>query len=337
MSAGAAKAIGPGRPGEEGENGYKVFHRTYRVLTDNVTDGPNTVLGADGLPAMGSPYPGHPTAIVVGRYPTPLDKTRYGWHVEVVWSTHSIERDENPLLTKPEIEWGGESFDEPIPGTPRPTFDSGSPVSGTADSSDSSGTTYNYQNTNGNMGSGLLNAAGDPFDPPATRPNYYPVVRFTRNEATFTPYYAVYYGNTVNVGAWNGLAPRQAWLKPIEATLITQASAGLDSPDIRYWRVRYTFVLKAMTWDLALLNIGPNYLTGPNTSTTPYPQKAPFLSGGHPTKDLLKANGTRYSTTEQKIPVWIVKRVMREVDFAGLSINLNLALNDMRRIVRFAG
>jgi hypothetical protein len=194
------------------------------------------------------------------------------------------------------------------------------------------------------MGKGIVNAAGDPFDPPATRLNYLPVVRFIRNEATFDAVKAITYGNTLNKTMWNGLYAKQVWLKPIEATHEVQSADGLDAPEILYWRVRYTFVLKAQGWDLCLLNIGPNYLNQPATSkptdTNPatgqpygaYPLKIPFLRDGHPYMDLLKKDGTRYGRTEVKEPTWLHWPIYREVDFTALSIDLGLNLSALRRL-----
>jgi hypothetical protein len=328
---GIAKPIGPQRGGEELEAGLKIFFRTYLVQTDDPYNAAQVVLTAPGLPAKGEAYVGHPAAVVVRRTPRPIDRTRLAWLVEVEWSTHSIDRDENPLLTRPEIEFGGEPFDEPLPGWQRPgTATTDAPQS----NPDGSPAIIEKNQLGNNYGGGVLNTAGDPFDPPATRPNYLPVIRFTRNEseANFNIVKAVLYGNTVNSVAWNGLLPRQAWLKPIEASHEVHLPDGLDKPEILYWRVRYTFVLKAPNWDLMLLNIGPNYLDYPNTSTNPYPKRIPFLRDGVRYVDLLKPNGTKFSDTEEKKPSWIPFRVMREVEFAPLGININLPLNDLRRI-----
>lgn len=324
---GAAIQIGEGRGGEDLEAGLKRFFQTYLVRTSNPYDATEVVLGAGGLPAKGDPYSSHPTAIVVARYPRPIDGTRLIWHVEVEYSTHSIDRDENPLNTRPEIEWGFEPYDEPLPGTAKPGY------------------TFTYQaqdDVNGEttpvraegffFGKGVVNAAGDPFDPPPTRLNYYPVVRFMRNEATFTPTFAIQYGNTVNRSIWNGLYPRQVWLKPIEATHQVHSPDGLDKPEILYWRVRYTFVLKFWTWDLFVLNQGYRYLNKANTNADAV--KIPFLKDGHPSIDLLKEDGTRFGTTEEKKPSWIPVPGYRAMDFTPLNIRLDLALNDLRRIRR---
>lgn len=327
---GIAKQIPDGRSGEELEAGLKRFMRTYFVETDDALDGPLTVLTAPGLPSKGEAYSGHPTAVVVGRYPRPLPNTRLHWHVEIEYSTHSVDRDENPLLTRPEIEFDVEPFEMPLPGYAKPGANIGVGLG-----SDPNGdpVTIEAQQLEGKWGGGILNSAGDPFDPPATVPNFHPVIRYTRNESetVFSAQRVLQYANTVNAGTWNNLLARQAWLKTIQASHEVHLPDGIDAPEILYWRVRYTFVLKAETWDLALLNIGPNYLDRANTSTTPYPKKIPFLKDGVRVMDLLKKDGTKYSSTEAKKPTWRVFRVLREVDFSGLDINLSLALNGLRR------
>lgn len=322
---GIAKPIGQGRIAEEGENGFKRFTRTYIVQTNSATDGPNTVLSAPGLPVLADPYDGHPTAICISRNPQPIANTRLAWHVEVEWSTHSVDRDENPLNTKPEIEFGFEAIEEPIPGSLKAGIDplgADPNVASDADGKPITGPSAWWSE-------GVVNSAGDPYDPPATRPNYYPVIRYARNQASFTARDAILYGNTTNLTTWNGLYPRQVWLKPIEATNAVQYAAGIDQPDILYWRVRYTFVLKAETWILQLLNIGPNYLSLPKTN--PNTIRFRFLRDGQPVHDLLQNDGTKYAKGATKTPTYTRVRVLREVDFTPLNININLALTDIRR------
>jgi len=166
-------------------------------------------------------------------------------------------------------------------------------------------------------------------------------VRFTRNEQVFDARYALLYGNTINKTNWNGLLPRQAWLKPIKATHMVHLSDRFDTADILYWKVRYEFVLKASTWDLALLNHGPRYLTAPRESTNPIPLKLRFADlDGYPEMDLLKADGTRFrrpgtndenDAGEPIEPTFSVYRVRREVDWNPLLIDINLPLNDLKK------
>lgn len=334
---GLAKPIAQGRPGEDAENGLKIFMRTYLVQTDSPTDGPNVVLGAPGLPKIRDPYDGHPSAVCIRRVPQELANTPFAWHVTCEWSTHSVDRDENPLNTRPDIEWGFEAFEEPIVGTPNHTtptqIPNGSGQNGEPVFLEGEELSSSF------LGWGILNAAGDPYDPPPTRTNYYPVIRFTRNEESFDAATALHFGDTVNLTDWCGLAPRQAWLKPIEASHEVQMADGIDQPDILYWRVRYTFVLKAYTWDLLVLNQGYRYLDKPNTTTTaPFPKKIPFDNGGRPYIDLLKTDGTRYAANEKKVATYGRYRVIREVDFKGLNINISpLLVNLNRRRGRVSG
>lgn len=323
---GTAKQIGQGRSGEELEDGVKRFFRTYLVRTDSVNDGPNVARSATGLPALGDPYSGHPTAVCVGLFPRPVSGTYLAWHVEAEFSTHSIDRDDNPLATKPEIEYGYESYDEPIAGTAKNIDVSQSQSSSNEDGSPATDT----QGTNGYYGFPITNSADEPLPGILSAPNFYPVIRITRNEPSFDALKAVQYGNTVNAESWNGLLPRQAWLKPINATSMVQYASGIDQPDIRYWRVSYTFVLKADTWDKRFLNIGRRYRTAAGqNSFLPFQDKH-----GNTIWDLLKADGTRYApntTAANKKATWRVFRVLREVSFGPLAINLNLGLNELRK------
>lgn len=320
------RPISEGRAGEELEDGLKRFFRSYVVVTDSTFDGPDTVRQAEGLPKLGNSYPSHPSAVVVAVVPRQMARSRLIWRVDVEWSTHSIDRDENPLATKPEIEYSYETYEEPIAGSAKSvdvTQDQGQSSSDTAPGT-------HTQGTDGYYGFPILNAAGHPLPGILTSPNFYPVVRVTRNEPHFDAIKAVTYGNTVNLASWNGLRPRQAWLKPIDAMSMIQYSAGIDQPDIRYWRVRYTFVLKGQTWDRKFLNIGRWYRTSAGADDW-----LPFQdSAGNPTWDLLKADGTRYAKNTpvaQKKATWLVFPVLIPVDFGPLSINLNLSLNELRK------
>lgn len=326
MVASLARPIPTGRDGEDLELGRKRYARTYLVETDSPHDGPAVVLTAPGLPAMYAPYDGDPRALCVGRYPRPIPNTRRAWNVEVEWDTNYTERNDNPLLEKPEIEWDEIPVEEPLVGT----VGDKEVLSTNPTETGPDGETVQMVDKNFFWGAGILNSAGDPYDPPPTRPGYYPVVRVTRNEPEFFAPFALQYGNSVNRNPWSGLAPRQAWLRPIKATSQVHVSDRFDTPDVLYWKVRYEFILKAETWDLALLNIGRHYLDQPNT--VPGQRKRRFSDlSGHTDMDLLKADGTKYADGEQKLPTFMVYRVMREVNYDGLNINLNLPLNEIRR------
>ncbi len=325
---GPARPIPTGRDAEDLENGRKRFTRTYLVETDSPYDGPNVVLSALDLPQLYDPYDGHPPALCTGRFPRPVNGTRRAWHVECEWDTNYTERNDNPLLEKPDVEWDELPFDEPLVGmagdkptdtvAPEPGPD-GKPV-----------VVKGGGDPEFHWGWGILNAAGDPYNPPPTQPNYYPVVRYTRNEPEFFPELAVHFGNTANKDPWSNLIARQAWLKPIQASNQVHRSDRFDTADILYWRVRYTFVLKAETWDLAMLNVGEHYLTKPNTEQGAVKKRFSDLDG-YPHMDLLKPDGTRFLPGDKKEPSFMIYRPKRAVDFAGLNINLHLSLPEIRR------
>lgn len=323
---GTARPIGDGRGGSHLEDGLIEFTRTYIVETDDAFDGPNVVLQATGLPQMYDTYTGHESAIVIARYPHPLPGTRTAWHVEVVWSTHSVDRDENPLNTRPEIEWGFEPIDQVLGGITMPDRD---PMQGDDSQGYTAGGAPGTSVTGQLFGQGIVNSALDPYDPPPAIPDYLPVVRYTRNQPGFVPLDAIRFGNTVNRSSWSGMLPRQVWLKPIEANNQVQHAAGIDQPDIYYWRVRFTFVLRYDNWDLKLLNMGPNYLTHANNN--PQAVKRKFTADGLPQFGLLKKDGTRYANGEPQFATYSHFRVKREVEFSLLGINLNLNLNQIRK------
>lgn len=322
----------PMEAAEDLAGGQKRVTRLWLVETDSPLDHSMTALTAPGLPQLYDPLEENNALKVVGRFPRRHPQSRKAWHVECEYSTNYRERDDNPFTQKPEIEWDAEPFDEPLPGAAANDYTIDTPTP------EGDGKRVVQENQFA-WGTGILNSAGDPFDPPPTIPNYLPVVHFTRNEETFDARLALLYGNTTNKTPWNGLANRQALLRPIKATHQVHVSDKFDQPDIAFWRVRYTFVLKADTWDLALLNIGKRYLSAsPNNNQGTVPLRKYFRDlDGKPEMGLLKEDGTRYKRQgedggpEEPKPTFVIYQVRRAVDFAGLNININLGLNELLR------
>lgn len=244
---GFAQEVGKAR-GVHGQNNERQYYRTFRVLTDSKYDGPRTVLAAPLLPAPYSQYStaneDDPGARVIRREPRMDEKLPLCWFVDVEYSSTYNRKDDNPFIQDPEINYGFEFYREPLPGKANQDYSYGDGI--------------NVDPFKG----GIINSAGDTYDPPAERDAARPTISFARNEATFNSLLAIRFINSVNNAQWNGLQPRQAMLRGLSASFQRWKSNSFEVADILYWKVTYTFVLKRETWDLQLLDIGPNYLVG---------------------------------------------------------------------------
>lgn len=306
------------REGPQSENGRRQYMRKFVVETNSAYDDPGVVLGAPLLPQLYDAYVTlsgiqDDAARVVYLDPKQAPKSRLVWYVDVLYDTE-FDRLDNPLLEPPQITHESETYQLPLPGSYNQSTSSGS-----------SGTTFQFQ-------SGILNSAGDPYDPPPTIEQSRPIVRFTRNQSFFTLDFKVRFENSVNGDVWNGLAARQAWLKSIQAELLVQRSTSRLRPDVTYWRVSYLFALKRETWDLQLLDYGPRYRK--ISGGTP----VPFGANDVPKIGLLNNTTAPNSGTfdgEKKGPSALAAynrfRVMKEEAFSELNINLLLGLSQLKQ------
>jgi hypothetical protein len=110
-----------------------------------------------------------------------------------------------------------------------------------------------------------------------------------------------------------------------------QRSDSTTNPNIFYYRVEYTFALKAETWDLQLLDIGSYYLKYNGMTVTRHSFRKEGT--GEPRLGLLDNSdedqpGRKLADGEPaQFRRW---RVFREQDYNNLGINLNLALENRR-------
>ena len=115
-----------------------------------------------------------------------------------------------------------------------------------------------YLDLNGNA---VLNAAGEPFDPPKEAPDAFLVITITRNEATTSPVEDLKYINAINEVILGSFAAGTAICKGISGT--ASYWHGL-----RYWKRTYIFHVTddVFGWlrDEIMLEHGWNYLSGRN-------------------------------------------------------------------------
>lgn len=335
---GSAKEMPAFREAMRGQNGRRGYVQVWRVITDAITDDAPTVLGAQGLPTMYAPYSASDgqadmTCLCVKINPRQAPKSRYVWYVTCEFDTE-YERIDNPFTEPPSIRWTSETYQEPLPGMPPKFVDY-------QQEPDNSQQLRSIQSVNVNQsliawGKGIINSAGSPYNPPAERTSSRPIITWARNVPTFQTANKVRYENTVNETAWNGLASRVAFLRSIEAEALVWRSTTFGVSDIPYYRLTFTFVLKAETWDLQLLDHGPYYLkwVGNGISGGETPTKIEFVtSSGQPRMGLLDnsdSNKPGQKLADGGTPKFNRYPVYREEDFNALGINLDLSLTQQK-------
>ena len=318
----------------------------YRVITDSATDGPRMVLQAPGLPTRYSSYStgvdtADAEALLISRIPNRVRSTHLMWHVECMWDTRADERLNNdPLLELPVIEWDFEPYQEPLPGFTTDALYASKTEIVTKDANGTETTVTKPAEFVPDKIFGVVNSAGDPFDPPPTRDAAHPIVTFTRNEEVFDSAFALLFNNSVNNAAWSGLEPRQA---RVNMRAVSQQEE-IDGTLHRYWRVTYIFRLRFETHDIKLLNIGPRYYKDPSAAT-PDKRRIKFAADGEGANalGLLKADGGRLvpaatadapNPTASGPPTFIRYRPYRETSFTLLNIDLLTPLSGLRNRTR---
>lgn len=325
---GFAKEMPEGRRAAFLENNRRQYTRVFRVVTDTPFDGAQTAKWAVGVPG---PYADYITqnevdlnCKVVRITPQQASNSRLIWYVTVDYDTEFERKDGDPFAEPPKIAFDFEPFREPLPGVPLEVevFESPGLVEG--------GVVPPTESYITNWGSGIVNSAGEPFNPPAERDAARPIVTYTRNEPNFSVATAVRYINSVNRTAWSGLQSRQALIKGIRSQRQIRLNSTFGQSDIVFWETTYVFALKRETWDLQLLNIGSYSLSQAatfdeegNVSNAGQIAKVPAPDGaGGNGLVLLKADGTL--ATDGK-PTFRNFRVYKEESFAALNIVLNLS------------
>lgn len=229
--------------GEIGTDGVRTYRREFIVEVDSKYDKAQVVLSAPGLPQRYFPYI---TLVETDYYAlcTRLaasrlsEKSAFHWLVEADYSTQQGDEDkdrevDNPLAEPAEVSVSFETYREPVTGVPDDQY-----------ADDDNGFA-------GKMVKGILNSAGEPFDPPAERDVARPILTITRNEAFFNTQLVIAYTNAVNSDMFFGSKPRTARMA-IDGH--RQFKSGL-----KFWRVTYTITFKPETWDLQLLDHGSYY------------------------------------------------------------------------------
>ena len=257
MAVTSVREIWDGRGGRSSEAATREYTRTFRVLTDDPTDGPLIVMIGSGLPQVGNAYTESSGAVDLGARCVSVDPQQdqddpKAWLVTIRYSTAPAaatsglgaggkgarggsgsdpsDDSQNPLLRPAEIGWSFNRYRKPIrkarlyatAGAVNPDFGTVVPV---------------------------VNSAGDPFDPLPEVDDSRLILTVSRNEATFDPLFAIDYQDAVNSDLFLGAAPRQAKLN-------LSAKRQWDKVIGPYYAVQYDIEFRREGWLLSLLDAG---------------------------------------------------------------------------------
>lgn len=284
----------------QGKGSARVTERTYRrrflVKTTTSRDSEAVVLLAPGLPTIGSQFvqgskfdaEARVTAI------TPERKSRLYWYVDVDYSTNSDDKD-TPLDRRPVMQFKFQTFRTPIVGQLKQT------ASGDADKV--------FEDC-------MRNTAGQVFDPPPEMDESRPVLTVTRNEPRFNPQTAILFQDAVNKSPWGGATARQAKIMGI--TTSGRKTEKIKDVEYVYYPVTYEIHFKRETWDIRLANVGHYFLKDVNGSKRDVNNWVHFKEFGSVNVGMLDENGS--FLPEGSSPVWITKRVYKELDFRLLNL-----------------
>lgn len=184
--------------------------------------------------------------------------------------------------------------------------------------------------THDRYGNPILNTAGDPFDPPLTRPYSTPIATITRTLATFDPDWIVQYKDHVNASTWMGNPAGTVLCKEINADAVYDADWGWMWSQTLEFAFRPIIILAVGTpskpwilknavllagWAKQILNAGLRQLVSGavkpiNIDNAPISQPVP-----------LKSNGTYDPAAD---PVYLTFDIYETAEFADFNLPADL-------------
>lgn len=232
-----------GREGSLSDGLERDYTRKFRVVTDSKLVGPIEVMFAPGIPRLYERYVSFLTneidALALCRKVNPVQDPQDWsvWDVTCEYSTRSPSGSEagqpdnpgdpskgdgasnNPELEPPVVRWDAATREVAM-----------------------------QQDLDGNA---IINTARQPFDPPPTIEESWPVLHYERNELNFDWHFAAGFAHTVNRDRFLGEDPGFVLCKPI-------VSEKRYRGPLVYWRTKYEFhfAQRSWGWDLELLNQG---------------------------------------------------------------------------------
>lgn len=220
-------------------------YRGFLVVTDDKSDGPDEVRAA--ADPRGTPHPNDPNCLLLKRSPIPIDDSPLAWRCLYEYSTNLRELEEgegeDPLSLRAKITQGTRYATVPH------LFDAVS-------------------------GEPLLNAAGDPFDPPQMKEMSIPTINITKNFAT-RPLFLEDFRNTVND------ADLTVAGRTYPAGTFRLRGFSVDDEHLHnvfpYFKAAVEFEIDPSGFETVVLNDGLNQLVGGDAT-----KKEPIMIAGEP-------------------------------------------------------
>ena len=298
-----------GLSGKGSLEGIHEYVKVFTVITNDVNDGVIAVGNDPRLPQKWSSYfwqgESDPGALCWDLSPRQDPGNQLIWEVTCQFSNDMKggeggplggypDRDvDNPLLVPPVVSWGSWSEMRPV----------------------------EYDKN----GVRILNACGQPFDPPIMRRYTGHAVTVVRNEAAFPVAISQQYEDTVNSDVFYGWPPETARLEEVTA------SSAYDHGQF-YWRVRYVIHFKWPDWRARVADAGARHFRlnpagGPNEPFYETSDGTLILfntedNGVYSTHTaFLNADGTRMSQDD------VLAGMVRELEFVVYQSKPYVALN----------
>lgn len=220
MTVSWVRELWDGREGGADSQGVVSHTRIFRAKTDNKWDDETTVLTAVNVPGVGDQHPTDITSYCVSTTARNESASPFFWTITSVYSSER-ERGADPTADPIQVSWNTEQFQR-VADTDR-------------------------------NGEGIVNSAGDPFDPPAMRDDSRRSVQIVSNEP-FVPTWLLSYQDAVN----NADIIIDGVTVPAGKAKCQQVSVSPERyrNDIPYRIVTLTLHLSNDNWDLKLLDQG---------------------------------------------------------------------------------
>lgn len=277
------------------------YRRVFVVETDDADIGPREVSFHEDLPILGAAHPESAQCRVINRRAQPMSGDgRRLWSVELTYSNKhdDPENPEDPEeadleFESPEVEFGFENRRIACPGTAKP---------------------MSMSQGAGFLAAGIVNSAGEPFDPPPEKDDGLPFLRITRNEIVLNTLQLMLFENSLNADAIFGAAPLTLKMTGIGARRVYKKG-------FRYWRVSYTMTYNRDTWELQLLDHGRYYRDAANGNSI-----TSFVTDDDPPQPrigLLDGNGDRLNDADD--PVFLSFPIYQRMPYVLLNLGAILA------------
>lgn len=270
------------------QKGDREAERRYKVQGSTKTESAFDVRTAAGLPLMFSEHPDEAGLRVVDVAIQQVDDNPYIWEVTVKYSSvlDNGEQDENPLNQPAVIEYSSAPYQR----VAWKTIDNVS----------------------------VTNSAGMFYDPPVMMDDSRPVIRITKNKASFDASLAMAYQDAINTDSFLGIAP---YCCKVASFGGRKQFKAVNNVQIPYWEVTLEVHCNFDTWWLQVLDQGYfEYAGTADVNGKPVLREIRYSNNGNPVNGPTLLNGSGVRLADGGTPVFRTFRVYRELSFASLGM-----------------